>query len=151
MTLEEKILANYKLIDGKVYGPRGLLRGTNLSRGYIGTYIHHDGKLKRVLLHRMVYLLAHGYLPETVDHINRNPSDNRVENLRAATKREQQSNRSSKGFSIRTKNYKKPRYEVSCDHKYIGVFDTEEEARVAYAAAKHKAFGDFILAYEAKK
>jgi hypothetical protein len=99
----------------------------------------------------MVYLLAHGYLPETVDHINRNPSDNRVENLRAATKREQQSNRSSKGFSIRTKNYKKPRYEVSCDHKYIGVFDTEEEARVAYAAVKHKAFGDFILAYEAKK
>lgn len=36
--------------------------------------------------HRLAWLYVHGYLPENwIDHINRNPSDNRIANLREAS------------------------------------------------------------------
>jgi len=38
--------------------------------------------------HRLVYLYHHGYIPEIIDHINQDASDNRVENLRPATRAE---------------------------------------------------------------
>ena len=39
------------------------------------------------LLHRIIWLYAYGYLPEhQIDHINRNKCDNRLENLREATR-----------------------------------------------------------------
>ena len=41
-----------------------------------------DGKRKSYLHYRLIYLWHHGYLPEQIDHINRDPSDDRIENLR---------------------------------------------------------------------
>ena len=143
MNIEKHILANYSLVDGQVIGPRGVLRGTKMGNGYLGTGVRFEGKIRRVLMHRMVFLLAHGYSPETVDHINGDRADNRIDNLRAADKRQQQGNRNSLGYRVRTKRYTKPRYEVSCDHKYIGVFDTPEQAKAAYEAARKQLFGEF--------
>lgn len=143
MSLEQQITSRYRLVNGEVVGQRGLVTGTLMANGYLGTGIRHDGKIKRVLMHRLVFLLAHGYLPETVDHINGNRADNRVENLRAADKRQQQGNRLSRGYTTRAKRNAKPRYEASCDHKYIGIFDTPEEAQAAYMAARSMAFGEF--------
>ena len=146
MNLEQHILLKYRLSDNKVIGPRGEVQGTQLGNGYMGTGIRWEGKIKRVLMHRMVFLLEHGHLPETVDHINGDRADNSVNNLRAADKRQQQGNRAGCGYTVRTKRYAKPRYEVNCDHKYIGVFDTKEEAQSAYMAARSQAFGEFARA-----
>lgn len=48
-------------------------------------YRHLSIERKRHFFHRIVFFYHHGYLPKYIDHINRNKSDNRIENLRAAT------------------------------------------------------------------
>ena len=53
--------------------------GCTTQDGYVLITI--DGKLHKA--HRLAWLYVHGYIPEYgIDHINRNPSDNRIANLR---------------------------------------------------------------------
>ena len=40
---------------------------------------------KRYPAHRIIFCMFNGFLPEEVDHINNDRTDNRIENLRAAT------------------------------------------------------------------
>jgi len=48
--------------------------------GYSKVSINH----KDYLTHRIIFLWNHGYLPKIVDHIDGNPSNNKIENLREA-------------------------------------------------------------------
>lgn len=41
---------------------------------------------RQYLLHRLVYLFHHGHVPECLDHADGNRSNNKIENLRPATK-----------------------------------------------------------------
>lgn len=45
-------------------------------------------------IHRLIFLLAYGYLPKEIDHINGNRQDNRLENLREVTRSQNQFNKS---------------------------------------------------------
>lgn len=69
-------------------------------KGYYVTFVHIGGRSKdsktiRVMIHRAVAECWLGDCPEgyEVDHINRNPHDNRYSNLRYVTKSEQMKNR----------------------------------------------------------
>jgi hypothetical protein len=39
------------------------------------------------LVHRLIFLYHHGYLPKLVDHRDQNPANNKIENLREYTKK----------------------------------------------------------------
>lgn len=53
---------------------------------------------KRIMTHRVVWVLFNGEIPEgySIDHINGKPSNNNISNLRLATNREQASNQKKK-------------------------------------------------------
>lgn len=55
-------------------------RAGSPANGYESVYV--DGRNWRI--HRLVFLMQHGYLPKMIDHINGNRKDNRIENLREA-------------------------------------------------------------------
>jgi hypothetical protein len=58
---------------------KNAIAGYKRQDGYIEISI--DGKLH--LAHRLAFLHEHGYLPEHgIDHIDRNPSNNKINNLR---------------------------------------------------------------------
>lgn len=97
--------------------------------------------------HRLAWLYVHGVLPDCeVDHINGNKSDNRISNLRLASRlenaqnkhRPQSNNKSGHlGISWHKKAKKWQVHICSCRKRhYLGVFETIEEAQIAYLKAK---------------
>jgi hypothetical protein len=101
---------------------------------------------RRYLAHRLVWLWFYGTWPDVglvLDHINGNRLDNRIDNLRAVTRRQNQHNAKRhragrKVGAIPVKGRGKPwRSKIYVNGKVIclGSFDTEEEAHNAYASA----------------
>jgi hypothetical protein len=85
------------------------------------------------LEHRIVWMLHHGEIPAglEIDHINRNPSDNRIENLRLATPRQNKWNRKKQELPICLR-HQRGRFQVrvAADGKRhnIGTYDTIQQA-----------------------
>ena len=86
----------FQYADGHLYWKKcttqrvkvGSIAGTKRKDGYYRLQINK----KQYLNHRIIFFMHHGYLPEYIDHINRNTSDNRIENLRPATLEQNQHN-----------------------------------------------------------
>ena len=96
--------------------------------------------------HRIVWALCYGYFPDCqIDHIDRNPSNNRIENLRLATRNELDNgqNRSlnknnTTGFTGVIRKYNKfvARIKAAGKWYYGGIYDTAQDAAFAYAKMK---------------
>jgi hypothetical protein len=114
----------------------------HLCRGYPRTAIWNGQKAVGIYLHQFIWRLSgrQRALPE-LDHINRNPLDNRLENIREADRGTNTRNRKQfkarpgrEGLTGVRKHGNK--FSVKCCKKYIGVFDTPEEAHIAYLDAR---------------
>lgn len=103
--------------------------------------------------HRAAWELYYGQWPEgEIDHINGVKSDNRIVNLRSASRLEnaknkgRQSNNTSgfKGVSLHTQTQKwTARIMVSKKSISLGLFDDPESAYAAYCRANIKFHGEF--------
>jgi len=129
--------------------PAGSVAGA-LCNGYIKIFI--DGKSHSA--HRLAFLVIHGHMPDELDHINGDPSDNRIANLREATRRENQRNKGRysnnqsgyKGASWHKSNgrWQANARDSSGKKKHLGYFNTPEAASAAYEAYAMKLHGDFF-------
>lgn len=155
-----KEIASYDPATGifvRIKKQRGLGRvgdvmGCKNSAGYYRICI--DGK--SYLNHRLAWLYVHGRWPrEELDHINGDPTDNSLGNLREATRLENQRNtglsrRNASGFkgAFFNKQYNKWLATITVRKKMriIGKFDTREAAHAAYCAEARHVFGDFARA-----
>lgn len=101
--------------------------------------------------HRLAWLYVHGRWPSpAIDHINCNPSDNRIENLREATASQNLANRvlarvplsGARGVYRRGRSFS-CRLSIDGKQKHIGSFSSIEAAEDAYRAAKLARHGEF--------
>jgi hypothetical protein len=109
-----------------------------------------DGKVHT--LHRMIFLWNHGYLPATIDHIDGDRDNNRIENLREATQQQNCLNRKHHSNSKSPyKNVywnqaaKKWAVAMSINQKrnYFGVFDDVELADLVATEARNLYHGQY--------
>ena len=113
--------------------------------GYIEINITVNGKPKKILAHRVIFGIHHGYIPDLVDHIDRSPLNNNIENLRATSKKLNAintglpSNNTSgiKGVSW-SKASKKWSAQIKVNGKkiHLGTFINIEDARQARQTAE---------------
>jgi hypothetical protein len=106
--------------------------------------------------HHLAWALHYGeFVPVDMelDHINHNPSDNRIENLRIATSSQNKRNRRAfkgksskyKGVSLNKPSGKWSAYiRINGVMKNLGSFKTEEDAYAAYCAVAKELHGDFF-------
>ena len=101
-------------------------------------------------LHRLVFMYHHGYMPEFIDHVDCDPTNNRIENLRECTRQQNQFNRSAQANNklgvkgVREHNGKFTA-QITLNRKshYLGVFETVALAKECYDLAADMVFGDF--------
>jgi hypothetical protein len=65
--------------------------GTN---GRKNPYLRTQINKQRYLVHRIIFLMWYGYMPEIIDHIDGNISNNKIDNLRPANRCENRHNAS---------------------------------------------------------
>jgi hypothetical protein len=146
MTREEKIkLAiekgiTYNPETGDVVGVRGKVITGKHSEGYITIGLRYDKKGYDLLAHQFAWYVIYGEIVEHIDHINGIRNDNRICNLRSVTKQENAFNRTtSKGYHWHKRANKwHSQIKVNDKRIHLGYFNTEEDAREAYLAAKEQ-------------
>ena len=146
--------------DTGVFTWKIFLRNNSIKPGFIASSrngfkgyrcLHLDGQ--SYLCHRLAWYYVHGVWPKVqIDHINRDRSDNRISNLREATRSQNIKNTSPirksksgiKGIWWRPERGRWiVKFRMNGKPKQFGSFSTREEALAAYKVAAAKYHGEF--------
>jgi len=152
---QDQVKDLFEYRDGELYWK--INKGTVKIGSKTGS-LHHSGyrftqiNKKTYLLHRIIFLYHHGYLPQYIDHIDNNKINNKIENLREAT-------RSQNGFNTRisktntsgikgvnwSKSSKKweVRVQINNKRKCIGIYADIELAELVATEARNKYHQEF--------
>jgi len=136
-----------------------LRAASNFPAGSIAGRINHLGyceiriKVTRYQAHRLAWLYVHGeWPPGDIDHINRDRSDNRICNLRPATRAQnlwnitakRNSTTGIKGVSFHRASGKyRAVIRDGKKRRHLGLFGSVEEAAAAYNSAAVDLHGEF--------
>lgn len=111
---------------------------TNRDNGYIRFQLKLNKKPYNIRGHQFAWYYVNKQCVEEIDHINGIRYDNRICNLRAVTKQQNQWNRTkAKGYHwhMLTQKYA-AQIRINKKAIHLGLFNTEEEAQNAYLQAK---------------
>lgn len=129
-------------------GKKGSVAGRTNSNGYVEIGI--DGKLYK--RHRLAFLYVHGHLPHEIDHRSRIRSEDRVDNLRPATRSQNRANSATHKNNtsgargvVWHRRQRKWNASISIEKKriHLGSFDDLGRAAEAYRAAATRYFGEY--------
>jgi HNH endonuclease len=106
---------------------------------------------KDFLSHRVAWFLYYGVWPQKfIDHKDKDPTNNKLINLREANRVQNSANRkpsylgSSKYLGVcYSKATNKWQVSIGSPRKYLGQFTTEKEAALVYNTAAKEIYGDF--------
>jgi hypothetical protein len=117
---------------------KGAVAGGLNSQGYICVRINK----MLVRAHRVIWVMHNGGISKgmMIDHIDRDRTNNKIENLRLVDASENMFNRSRVNGCAHQKKVNKFTAEIWSRNKrhYLGLFETEELAKQAYLNAKVK-------------
>lgn len=123
----------------------------SVSDGYGQVYINNSA----YKIHRIIFMMHYGYVSDQIDHIDGDPLNNKIENLREVTNIQNQFNRKIssrnksgvKGISLSRSNKFVVRVSVNQKDKYIGSFKDLELAELVAQMAREKYHGEFARHY----
>lgn len=107
---------------------------------------------KKHFVHRLIFMMHHGQMPNNVDHIDGNRSNNKIENLREASVHQNALNMKiskantsgAKGVSwSKSCNKWEVRVSVNCKPTRFGYYDDLELAELVACEARAKHHGIF--------
>lgn len=143
----------------KVGGPRINGRFNGRMAGRVAGHSHSSGYIELALdgvkyyAHRLAWFYTHGeWPPEDIDHIDRDRGNNRVSNLRLATRSQNLRNTVVRPYSktgVKGVKFCKKigKYVATItllgQAKYLGLFDDKESAGAAYREAAAILHGEF--------
>lgn len=107
---------------------------------------------KEYPLHRIIFMIYHGHIPKVIDHIDGNPLNNRIENLREASAQTNQYNRKlsknntsgCKNVSFNKKNKIWQVHVRSAKKVHAWYVESLELAELVAHEARIKFHGDFV-------
>lgn len=116
--------------------------------GYRTTRV--DGK--SYLVHRLVFMYHNGFMPSVIDHIDGDPRNNKIENLRECTMAQNTANSKRKRTNL--SGVKHVRWNKSCSkwqvimqingkQRHVGVYKDLELAELVAIEARNKYHGEF--------
>lgn len=140
----------FAIVDDSDYEAVAALRW-GFTDGYAVHYVKKNGKVRPMLMHRFLLNPPAGM---QVDHINGNRLDNRRENLRLATTKQNCMNKAKRSDSrnryrgcVYHPTYKsrpwQAKMRIEGKSTSLGYYATEEEAALAFNNAAKKHHGEF--------
>ena len=160
---QAELIDTFAYRDGNLYwkvykGSRakiGDLAGTLRVDGYRRVQINKE----MCYVHRLIFKYHYGYAPKYLDHIDRNPSNNNILNLREATNGQNVMNSEKHKFLrgkltssiykgvVWSKHAKKWRAYITINkrQKHLGYYTSDIEAALAYDRAAIELDGEYAL------
>ena len=155
MITQELLKEYFYYKDGSLYAAvsrQGIAKDKKVGHLGFNGYFYVRFRNKSHLEHRLIFLYHHGFLPKTIDHIDNNSKNNKIENLREATRCQNAWNMKTpitNTTGVKGVWYDKARNKWYAEFKtngiknYVGRFDTIEEAESKLKEARNKLHKEF--------